>query len=219
MVDVDLGLLAATGRRRPRVVVVPTASFPEGEDAFRRQAEHGVTHFSALGAEVEAVFLRDRAAADEAEHSQAIGEADLIYLLGGRAYHLLRSLEGSAAWEAIQAAHARGAVLAGCAAGAVVLAGRKPGLRGGKLPFPLSWRVGLGIVDGAAVIPGYDRFPEPFAAFIALQAPRGTAIVGIDDGTALVGRDGAWQVQGTARVTIWRGRNRTRHRAGDSFRL
>ena len=74
------------------------------------------------------------------------------------------------------------------------------------------------MVEGIAVLPGYDRMPEPLAALLALQAPRGTAVLGIDEGTAIVGRDGSWQVHGTARVTVWRGRHRERLHAGDVFR-
>ena len=33
------------------------------------------------------------------------------------------------------------------------------------------------------------------------------------------GRDGAWQVHGTGRVTVWRGRRRERFRAGEVFRV
>ena len=35
----------------------------------------------------------------------------------------------------------------------------------------------------------------------------------------VVGRDGAWQVHGRSRVTVWRGRHRERYRAGDAFRI
>ena len=83
MTDIDARLLAATGRRRPRVAILPTASWPDGEEVFRRWASLGVEHFSALGAEVEPVLVRDRFDADDAAHVQAIGEADLIYLSGG----------------------------------------------------------------------------------------------------------------------------------------
>ena len=38
MADVDAALLAATGQTRPRVVILPTASWPDGEDVFRRWA-------------------------------------------------------------------------------------------------------------------------------------------------------------------------------------
>jgi cyanophycinase-like exopeptidase len=54
---------------------------------------------------------------------------------------------------------------------------------------------------------------------MALQAPRGITVLGVDEGTALVGRDGAWQVRGVGRVTVWRGRTRTRYRAGEVVRL
>lgn len=128
-------------------------------------------------------------------------------------------LEGSLVWNAALDAHARGALLAGCSAGAMVLASRQPRLRRRVLPFPLRWQTALGVVGGAAVLPHYDRLPEAFAAFVALQAPRGTTILGIDEETALVGRGGSWQVQGRARVTVWQGRRRVRLRAGDVFRL
>jgi cyanophycinase-like exopeptidase len=57
------------------------------------------------------------------------------------------------------------------------------------------------------------------SAMVVLQAPRGLATLGIDEETALVGRDGSWQVQGSGRVTVWRGRNRERFRRGEVFRL
>ena len=44
----------------------------------------------------------------------------------------------------------------------------------------------------------------------------GALVVGIDEDTAIVGRDGAWQVQGRGRVTVWRGRRRERHGAGSA---
>jgi cyanophycinase-like exopeptidase len=54
---------------------------------------------------------------------------------------------------------------------------------------------------------------------IVLQSPRGGVVLGIDEETAAVGRDGAWQVHGRGRVTVWRGRRRERFRAGEVFRV
>ncbi|HWP64143.1 MAG TPA: Type 1 glutamine amidotransferase-like domain-containing protein [Candidatus Binatia bacterium] len=218
MADVDRRLLEATGARRPRVAILPTASYPDGALVFRRWAEAGVAHFRALGAEVEAVLVRDAVDADDPAYAQAVGEADLVYLSGGKPTYLLRTLAGSAVWRAALAAYARGAVLAGCSAGAMVLAARQPRFRR-RLLFPLAWDRGLGLVPGIAVLPHYDRLPEPIAALVALQAPRGCLVVGLDEDTAIVGRNGAWQVAGQARVTIWSGRHRTRYRAGDVFRF
>jgi cyanophycinase-like exopeptidase len=87
------------------------------------------------------------------------------------------------------------------------------------LPFPILWRPAVRLVEGVVVLPHYDAWPEPFSAAIALQAPRGSLVMGIDEDTAAVGRGGAWQVHGRGRVTVWRGRHRERFRRGDAFRL
>ncbi|HEY6058450.1 MAG TPA: Type 1 glutamine amidotransferase-like domain-containing protein [Candidatus Limnocylindrales bacterium] len=219
MAEFDLGLLAAAAPVRPRVVILPTASYPDGEATFQRWAAMGSEHFDGLGAEVEPVLVRVRADAFDAANAQAVGEADLIYLSGGEPGYLLDVLVGSPVWEAACAAHARGAILAGCSAGAMVLCARQGLMRRRLAPWPLHWQAGLGVVPGVAVFPHYDRLPEAFAALMAFQAPRDVAVVGIDEGTAVVGRDGSWQVHGRSRVTVWRGRHRSRHRSGEVFRL
>ena len=219
MADVDAGLLASTGVPRPRVAVLPTASYPDGEDVFDRWASMGVAHFAALGAEVEPVLVRDRAGADDPAAAQAVGEADLVYLSGGKPDYLRHALEGSAVGAALRDAHERGAVLAGCSAGAMILAGHAFEFRMRLVPWPLRWGPGLGFAPGISVVPHYDAWPEPFSALIALQAPRGSVVLGLDEETAVIGRDGSWQVHGAARVTVWRGRHRERFRAGESFRI
>jgi cyanophycinase-like exopeptidase len=219
MSEIDAALLAATGRDRPRVAILPTASWPDGEDVFRRWAAMGAEHFAGLGAEVEPVLVRDRFDADDDAYAQAIGEADLIYLSGGKPGHVSGSLVGTAVGAALVAAHARGATIAGCSAGAMTITGRHWDLRAKRLFWPLRWRSGLGLVAGATVIPHYDAFPEAFAAMIVLQAPRELATIGIDEETAIVGNDGAWQVQGRGRATVWHGRSRERYRAGEAFRI
>jgi cyanophycinase-like exopeptidase len=87
------------------------------------------------------------------------------------------------------------------------------------MPFPLRWGSGLGFAPGLSVVPHYDAWPEPLSALIAFQAPRGSVVLGIDEDTAVVGRDGGWQVHGASRVTVWRGRRRERFRAGEAFRV
>ena len=219
MAAFDAGLLAATGRARPRVAILPTASYPDGEAVFQRWAAMGVDHFGGLGADVEPVLVRDRSEADDPAAVQALGEADLIYLSGGKPAHLMHALDGSAVGRAIEAAHRRGAVLVGCSAGAMVLAGHAFDFRVRVLPWLLRWRTGLGFVPGASVVPHYDAWPEPVCALIAFQAPRGSVVLGIDEGTGAIGRDGAWQVHGRSRVTVWRGRHRDRYRDGEIFRI
>jgi cyanophycinase len=216
---IDAALLAATGRGRPRVAILPTASWPDGEEVFRRWAAMGVDHFTALGAEVEPVLVRDRFDAQDEAHVQAIGEADLVYLSGGKPGHLTDTLVGSPVGDALIAAHRRGATIAGCSAGAMILAARHWDVRKRRLFWPLRWRDGLDLVPGGAVIPHYDAFPEPMTAMIVLQTARTLVTLGIDEETAAVGRDGSWQVHGRGRVTVWHGRQRQRYRTGDVFRF
>ncbi len=224
MAEFDRGLLQATGRPRPRVVILPTASAPDGDAVFRRWAEMGTEHFAALGAEVEPVLVRDMAGGHDAAVLQAVGEADLVYLSGGHPRHLVDVLLGSPLGAALATASARGAIIAGCSAGAMALVGRTMDLRSIPrlrlpLPFPIRWRMGLALVEGVAVLPHYNAWPEPLSAAVALQAPRGCAVIGIDENTAAIWRRGTWQVRGRGRVTVWRGRHRERFRKGDVFRL
>ena len=218
MTDLDRALLAVTGRRRPRVAILPTGAVPAGDDAFRHVSAMGEEHFRALGAEVETVWVRDRADADDVANAQEVGEADVIYVCDGDVAHLARTLAGSAVWAAARDANLRGALLIGCSAGAMVLGERHLdiGLRRG---WPLNWPAGLAAAGGIAVLSGYDTHPEPVMALLAMGAPRGITVLGIDRDAAVIGRDGTWEVRGRARVTIWRGRRRERHRGGDVFRL
>lgn len=223
MAEFDRGLLAATGRGRPRVVILPTASANDGEAVFQDWADRGVAHFTELGAEVEPVLVRSVAEGHDPAALQAIGEADLVYLSGGDPRHLLRVCRESPVGEALLTANARGAVLAGCSAGAMALVGRSMNFRTlPKIPLPMPflmrWQPALGAVDGIIVLPHYNEFPEPLSAVIALQAPKGGTVLGIDADTAAVGRNGAWQVHGAGRVTVWRGRRRERYRRGEAFR-
>jgi cyanophycinase len=218
MAEFDAGLLAATGRRRPRVAILPTASMPDGEETFQRWVAMGLDHFRALGAEVEAVLVRGRATADDPSNAQAVGEADLVYMSGGKPGYLRDALAGSRVWAAILAAHNGGSILAGCSAGAMVLAERQLDMRP-RVGMPVRWVEALGVVRHSAVIPHYDAQPEAVAALAVLAAPAGITVLGIDEDTAIVGRDGAWQVHGRGRVTVWNGRHRERHRSGEAFRL
>ena len=178
----------------------------------------GVEHFSALGAEVEPVLVRTAAEGYDAAALQAIGEADLVYLSGGHPRHLLDVLRGVAAgWRDRAAANARGAVVAGCSAGAMAIVGRTvdfrflPRIRM-PMPFPVRWPAGLALV-------GRHRRPAALrrlarAALRVRRAPGAARrrVLGIDEDTAVVGRNGAWQVHGRGRVTVWRGRHRERFR-------
>ena len=172
MAEFDQGLLASTGRTRPRVVILPTASYPDGEEVFAHWAAMGVAHFGALGAEVEPLLVRDRAGAEDGAAAQAVGEADLIYLSGGKPAYLMDALEGTAVGLALAAAHDRGAILAGCSAGAMALAGNAFDFRLRVLPWLLRWRAGLGFVPGRV---GRAALRRLAGAVVRVDRPPGAA--------------------------------------------
>ena len=112
--------------------------------------------------------------ADDPAAAQAIGEADLVYLSGGKPAYLMRVLDGSAVGRALAEAHHRGAVLAGCSAGAMVLAGHAFDFRVRLAPWPLRWRSGLGFVPGGFGHPALRRLAR--AAVCADRAPGATRL-------------------------------------------
>jgi cyanophycinase len=216
--SIDRELLAATGRRRPRVVILPAMRSGKDDLSFRRWAALGHEHFTALGAEVEPVHLRSRRDAEDDLNARAVGEADLVYLAGSAADFLCRTLEDSPVARALQETHRRGGVIAGSSAGAVALGQHRLKVRR-RLIWPFGVRPALGIVPGIAVFPRYDARPEVLNLLFILRVPPGTVVLGIDQETAIVGDGRNWQVQGSGRVTIWRGRRRTRLRDGEAFRM
>jgi len=218
MDEVDRILLASIGRDRPRVAIVPTASWPDGEAVFRRWAAQGIAHFEALGAEPMPVLVRDRETAGDPASAASIATADLVYFSGGKPGHLLGALDGTAAGTALLEAHSRGAVVAGCSAGAMVLGAHQFRIGGRFGQIPVGWQPSLGFAPRLVIVPHYDAFPETMVLPMALAVPDGSVIVGIDEETAMIGGDGEWHVHGRGRVTVWRGSRRRRYQAGSTVR-
>jgi cyanophycinase len=218
MNDVDRWLLAETGRASPRVACLPTAAGREGPDSIERWSTMGAAHFAKLGADAESVPVVDRASADDARLADRIRAADLIYFSGGDPDYLYRSLAGSLAWQAVEEACARGAVFAGCSAGAMIVGRYVPNSR--SLNFKLV--EAFGWLADCVVVPHFDRLPlRPVLTWlIRRRLPRSAYALGIDENTALVGRvDGEWQVMGASSVSILTRRANRRYLPGSRLAL
>lgn len=203
MNDVDRHLLASVNvqGRAPRVVCLPTAAGQEGDESVGRWSKMGEEHFRALGAEVRALPIIDRASADDPQYGSILESADLIYFSGGDPTHLFQTMNGSRAWAAAQKAWARGAVYAGCSAGAMILAKRLPNFR----------RAGMGTIEGFGavaaqyVMPHFDHAgPWKFMVNLIRRGLNdGEFMLGIDENTALVGKPGGeWKVMGKSKVHV-----------------
>jgi len=204
MRPVDARLLESTraNGRVPRAVCLPTAAGREGQGSWGRWMRMGEQHFRALGAEVLALPVIDRASADDLQHARAVEQADLIYFSGGDPRYLHETLDGSRVWESVGRARERGAVLAGCSAGAMVLARELPDLRRAGLGTVPAF----GLVPFRAVLPHFDRWKAFQALMLAGLRARlepGETVLGVDEDTALIGRPAeAWQVHGRRSVSV-----------------
>ena len=204
MNEVDRYLLASVNPngRAPRVVCLATAAGQEGDESVNRWQRMGMEHFQALGAEVSDARIIDRASADNPQWEPALENADLIYFSGGNPMYLYETMQGSRAWRAAQKAWMRGAVYAGCSAGAMILAQKVPNFRAVGLISLDAFRV----LPATFVIPHFDRMRGLWSAYlygVRRQLKEKQFILGVDENTALVGKlDGIWQVMGQGQVHI-----------------
>ncbi|MGB7876158.1 MAG: Type 1 glutamine amidotransferase-like domain-containing protein [Anaerolineales bacterium] len=204
MNEIDRHLLASvdTNGRAPRVVCLPTAAGQEGDASVGRWLSMGVEHFQALGAEVTPAHIIDRISADDPVWESDLENADLIYFSGGNPMYLYETMQGSRAWAAAKKAWERGAVYAGCSAGAMILAQRVPNFRAAGLTSI----EGFQIIPTTFVIPHFDRIRGLWSAYLFAvrhQLKDAQFILGVDEDTALVGRlDGPWQVMGKGQAHI-----------------
>jgi cyanophycinase len=231
MDEADRFLLALLGGpERARVALLPTASGREpGRPAYWNDL--GVQHFRGLGVrDVRPADLLDGDDARDPAKIAVLREATFFYFSGGDPLHLIESLRGSPAWALIAEAHAQGAVLAGCSAGAMALGGFTTAPRRLAGAGEMRLQEALGVVRGIAVLPHFDRmraaWPDALEQ-VWSAAPDGAILLGIDEETALVQRGGAerahdriWRVFGRQSVTVQRASSPTRVlRAGEEVAL
>jgi cyanophycinase len=177
----------------------------------------GEEHFRLLGAEAIGLAVIDRASADDPDNADRVETADLVYFSGGDPHFLHETLRGSRVWQAVQNARQRGAVLAGCSAGAMILASEIPDFR----KAGLTSRPAFGLLPARLILPHFDRWRFFQAAMLGTLRHRlreGEFALGIDEQTALIGRLGEpeWAVRGRQTVTKLTREGTTVYRSGES---
>lgn len=189
----DQELWEAAGR--PEVVVLPTGAAYEHP---QRTVDAATAWFGAFGATVRGLMVLGRADAQQAEVAAAVRDANFVYLGGGSALHLRSVLKDSAVWSALKQAWAKGAVVAGTSAGAMVLGDPMVDPRGGALTL------GLGLIEHLALLPHYDTWSQEKAERTVGLATGHLRIAAIDEATALIrDPDGGWRTAGAGAVTVY----------------
>lgn len=220
------------GAEKARVVLLPTASGREvnGPSYWN---DLGLRHFTKLGVkDIRATGIIDAASANDPEQLALLREADFYYFSGGDPQQIIQSMRGSAAWPIITDGYERGAVLAGCSAGAMALGGYTISIRQMMQSGHSAWADALGIVPQLVIFPHFDRMAN-FISNVVFQGlintlPGGRTIVGVDENTALVrlappadNTDKArWRVMGQQSVKVFRRGQQTQIlRVGDEIEL
>lgn len=205
--------------RAPRVACLPTAAGQEGDRSVDRWLSMGVEHFTALGAEVKPIRITDRESANDPQWVEAIAGSDLVYFSGGNPQYLYQTMNGSQAWEAAESAWARGAVYAGCSAGAMILGAHIPDFRS----LGLRQQSAFGKLPESVIFPHFDRMMSLRGLVMPLIQSRlqeGEYSLGIDEETALVGTlGGEWQVMGAKKVYVITRKEIHAHSVGESIEL
>lgn len=221
MDDVDRFLLAHCGAdgRQPRVVCLPTAAGDEGPKSVNRWSEMGVEHFTRLGADVQAVPVIDAKSANDLNHASAVEEADLVYFSGGDPNYLYRTMKDSLVWKAAQKAWARGAIYAGCSAGAMVLSREMPDFRA----LGIRSMAAFGLIPAASIMPHFNVLPifgKPLIATLRRRLYEGEVMLGIDEDTAAIGKlNEEWTVMGKSKVHVFTKDDIKIYSAGEKFSL
>jgi cyanophycinase len=198
------------------VLVLPTASAPEGDSVFEGWASMGLRHYASLGVEALVAPLKTRADAERDAVVALVEGASMAFFSGGNPRYLARTLDGTRLWRALLVALDRGMVYAGCSAGAMV-ASRSPARRP---RIGAAWVSGLDLVPHASFGVHWDRmrYLPGFRSVVMSRRDHAGWFVGIDERTAILGDGARWRVFGAGAVTVKGGGDVRAYRHGEAFR-
>ena len=185
--ELDRQLLREAGVKR--VVMLPTA------DAFEQPARLvDAAHAWAgrIGVVVDALMVLTRADADDPAPAAAVDAVDAVVLAGDSASHLRSVLKDTPLFDALTRLVDRGGTLIACGPCAAALCDPMTDQRGG------GFALGLGLVKGLAVIPGFEDWPREQIERAHTHAD--TPVVDLPTGSAIVRRGDDWDVVGDATV-------------------
>ncbi len=185
--ELDRQLLSGAGIER--VVMLPTA------DAFEQPARL-VSAADVWGGRidvtVESLMVMTRADAEDSDAAAVIDGVQAVFLAGDSASHLRSVLKDTPLFQAMSELVDRGGTVIACGPCAAALCDPMTDQRGG------GFAIGLGLVQGLAVIPGSELWPREQIERAHTHAD--TTLVDLPTGSAIVRRDTTWELFGDANV-------------------
>ena len=192
---IDRRVMSETGSSKPHVVVIPAAS---SNRLMPPTAALARNYWRRLGASVTVGVPGD---GFEQQLVEAVDRADIIVFTGGHPNKLFNRLGASPLLDQIVHRWEAGAAIIGSSAGAMCLFEQRLNL---YPPNPLKLIPGFGLLQGLAAAPHFDRFRSHRWAPWIVNRLFCASVVGLDEGTALVGRNGEFRVEGRGNVTFVR---------------
>lgn len=203
-----------------RVLILPTASAPEGKDVFERWGSLGLAHFSRLDLAAEVLDLRSREDTDDVRLIERLEGASAVYFSGGNPAYLSRVLTETDFLDALLKQLDRGMAYAGCSAGVACL--NEITFDSDTTDVDRVFKPGLNLVPRITFAPHWDMVDTwmPGASdLLVASAPEGFTFVGLDEETAMVGDGSSWDVVGKGGIHVRREDAWATHQDGDRFEL
>jgi cyanophycinase len=218
--EVDRWVLEHSSRPEGPILILPTASAPEGPDVFRRWSDMGMTHFTATGIRAEVVPVKTRADAERPDLVAKLDTAAAVYFSGGNPTHLVRTLSGTAFWTGVLEGLDRGLVYAGCSAGISCLGELAPDNTVDDPRSPDIWLAGLRIFPNVVFGPHWDMldtYVPGLSHFMVDVVPPDCRLLAVDEHTAVVGDGVSWSVIGLGHGHLMQDRAWRQWGAGETF--
>ena len=190
--ELDAEVVRLTGRRRPRVVFLPTASQDDSIYVATVKEHYG----RRLGCRVEPLMLYDRSQSFR-DIERVIGTADIVYVGGGNTLRMMTLWRRRGLDVLLAQAAAAGTVMAGVSAGAICWCAAGVSDSRSFTSSDDSWEYiavrGLGLVD-VLLCPHYDSASRRPEAMRRLARRTRLVGVGLDDCTALEIVGDQWRI-------------------------
>lgn len=171
-----------------RIVMLPTADAYEQPQAL---VDAALEWGARIGVVVEPLMVLTRSQADDAA-AAVVAAAPAVFLAGDSANHLRSVLKDTPLFTAISGVLDGGGTVVAAGASAAALCDPMTDQRGG------GFALGLGLVPGVAVIPGCEAWPTD--QLQRAHSLANTPVVDLPTGSAVIRRDGAWELVGDAVV-------------------
>ncbi|MDP9342595.1 MAG: Type 1 glutamine amidotransferase-like domain-containing protein [Actinomycetota bacterium] len=202
------------------VLILPTASAPEGDRVFNRWGDLGLAHLEEGGISSEVLPLKVREDAERPELVEKVIRSSVVYFSGGNPAHLAETLEGTPFWNAILDGLDRGLAYAGCSAGIACLGDVAPDSTSNDPTSAHFWRPGLGLFPKLYFGPHWDALDvhvPGLRASIVAAIPHDCRLLAIDEDTAVVGDGTDWHIFGKGGAAIMEAGKWTEFPSGASF--